>query len=154
MHFLRPGRIYCTHRYAHCCAAVPRAGGGDWILCYHFNVYVLIGFLPPTERGNQTKDYGFSLPARQLGQGGKEGPAARSRRPTLCWAGPSSGGALIAAAARPLLSAPCGAEPCRVITASLVSVLRLGVRGCWALRRHCSQRISLRGQPANLPSTF
>lgn len=145
---------YCTHRYAHCCAAVPRVGGGDWTRCSHFNVYVLIGFLPPPERGNRTKDYRFSLPARQLGQGGTAAPCGWSFCPALCWVGPSSGGALTAVAACPLFAAPCGAEPCRVIAASLVSVLRLGVGGCWALRRPCPQRISLRGQPANLPSTF
>lgn len=68
---------YCTHRYAYCCAAVPRAGGDDWTLCSHFNVYVLIGFLPPTERESQTKDF-IASPCRldNWGRAGGRLPAA------------------------------------------------------------------------------
>lgn len=72
---------YYTHRYAHCCTAVPHAGGGDWTLCSHFNVYVLIGFLPPTKRGNRTKD--FIASHCRLDNRGRAGQRLRAAGPSV-----------------------------------------------------------------------
>lgn len=134
LRFVRPA---CARHIAvwRCLAEEEAAATGHFVFILMF-VFSSVFSFPFPQKGNQTKEtfFCFLPPGRQ--SGGRAGRRLRY------------------AVVRLLFAASCGTEPRRTVVVAPAPVLRLEIRGCWAPLRPCSQRISIRGQPANVPSTF